>query len=253
MRHIFGVLALLALASRPALAQQNPPLRNGLTDHCIRFGAALSPTPQNIIRLLWEKQSGLRLDGVFVGHVVEGSAAARAGIKPNDVILKFGNINIVTAFALSKVQIAIKMMPDGTIIPVTIFRDGDEQVLTVRIDPKCEEEKEVELKAEAEELLPKLYHEYLYLQVCAERLPEFETAKSSLKDAIKVKEAHVPRDQVDTIWKETAETFQKEEPGIEKLNDFNLHTVCESRNRMSMELTGRKTEPQRPPFIKKDF
>lgn len=69
-------------------------------------------------------------DRAVVGGVIKGSPADRAGIKVNDVIIKFGDNEIRTFDAL---VIAVRIHRPGEKIVVTIQRDGEELALTIKI------------------------------------------------------------------------------------------------------------------------
>lgn len=242
------LLATLAWLLQPALAQDNSSLKNQLTRHCDRFGATLE---LKITRELPENGPLVARVGPLVARVVdvgEGSPAARAGIKTGDIILRFGDVNTADDLA-RKMEYIVQALPDGREVPVTIFRDGEKRLLTVTVGPKCQEQKE----AEAKEILPSMYFVYLQLMVCAQRLPEFEKLRSRLKDAIKVKEADVPRDQVDAIWKETAENFHNFDLGMKTMNDFALRYFCTVKSGEANRIISPPMEPQLPPLRKKDF
>jgi serine protease Do len=82
--------------------------------------------------------------GAVVGGVIKNKPADHAGLKVNDVITKFGDNEIQNFDAL---VIAVSNYPPGEKIKVTIQRDGEELVLTIKIGqaggnvlPKPEEE-----------------------------------------------------------------------------------------------------------------
>jgi serine protease Do len=78
-----------------------------------------------------EDMAGLGLnkaEGAFVGGVLNGSAAANAGIRPGDVITAFNGQTIVKSSDLPPMVGALK---PGTKAQVTIMRSGREQKLPV--------------------------------------------------------------------------------------------------------------------------
>ncbi len=80
-------------------------------------------------RLGVEGMSGL--DECRITGVAPGSAAAKAGIRPNDIIFAFGNEPIRTFDSL--VQTIQKFQP-GDQVPVRVYRDNQEQRLTVTLE-----------------------------------------------------------------------------------------------------------------------
>ena len=83
--------------------------------------------------------------GAVVGEVIKDSPADRAELKVNDVIIKFGDNEIQNFDAL---VIAVGFHRPGEKIKVTVQRDGEELVLTIKIGtaggnvlPEPEEEK----------------------------------------------------------------------------------------------------------------
>jgi S1-C subfamily serine protease len=68
--------------------------------------------------------------GAWVDEVVEGSAADRAGIKPDDIILEINGQTIETSRKLGEV---ISVLSPGAEVDVTIWRDGQRTHLPVRL------------------------------------------------------------------------------------------------------------------------
>lgn len=69
-------------------------------------------------------------EGVYVDQVESGSGAARAGIKPGDVIRQIDNVQIKKFSDLSG-YIGSKRPDD--VVRVTVLRDGQEKVLNVKL------------------------------------------------------------------------------------------------------------------------
>jgi membrane-associated protease RseP (regulator of RpoE activity) len=77
------------------------------------------------------KQYGLSQPrGVGVGRVIEGSPAERAGLKKNDVILRFNNEEVTGIRKLNR--LVAEVAPDHT-VRLTISRNGVEQEISVTI------------------------------------------------------------------------------------------------------------------------
>jgi serine protease Do len=68
--------------------------------------------------------------GVFVSHVVEGSTAAKAGIKSNDIIERFNGVPVESGQKLLHLVAALK---PGTEVEVVVLRSGERQTLTVTL------------------------------------------------------------------------------------------------------------------------
>jgi serine protease Do len=78
-----------------------------------------------------DRAKRLRLDepkGVEVTRVEEASPAAKAGIKPGDVLLAYNGENILGAQQLGRL---VSETPEGRKIRLQIWRDGRTQTLTV--------------------------------------------------------------------------------------------------------------------------
>lgn len=73
-----------------------------------------------------------KAEGAFVGGVLNGSAAANAGIRPGDVIIAFNGQPIVKSSDLPPLVGALK---PGTKAQVTILRSGRKQNLPVVLSP----------------------------------------------------------------------------------------------------------------------
>ncbi|UCF34771.1 MAG: trypsin-like peptidase domain-containing protein [Phycisphaerales bacterium] len=68
--------------------------------------------------------------GAWVDEVVEGSAADRGGIKPDDIILEINDQRIETSRTLSAV---ISALSPGAEVKLTLWRDGQTMHLPVRL------------------------------------------------------------------------------------------------------------------------
>jgi S1-C subfamily serine protease len=68
--------------------------------------------------------------GAWVEEVVEGSAADRGGIKPDDIILEINDQRIETSRKLGEV---ISVLSPGAEVKLTIWRDGQTMHLPVRL------------------------------------------------------------------------------------------------------------------------
>lgn len=73
------------------------------------------------------------IEGAYVMSVVEDSPAAKAGIKEDDVITKIDGVRVVSSDEQSITKILLDKKV-GQIVLVTIYRDGEEQTLSVTLD-----------------------------------------------------------------------------------------------------------------------
>ena len=71
-----------------------------------------------------------RAQGVYVGRVVPGSPAARAGIRAGDVVVRFGTVEVRD---VAHLRALIAQAPVGSEVKIRILRRGEERELTVRI------------------------------------------------------------------------------------------------------------------------
>jgi len=85
--------------------------------------------------------------GVVVYQVIEGSAAAKAGMKPLDVITKFAGERIARANDLQEI---VERLPIGSTQDVTILRAGESMKLQVQLAP-IEDPTDVPTKTTEEE------------------------------------------------------------------------------------------------------
>lgn len=77
------------------------------------------------------KEIGLeRPKGVYVKGLTEGGAAAAAGMKAGDVIVKVGNINVDN---VPQLQEQVGKFRPGDQVAVTVLRSGEEQVMDMKL------------------------------------------------------------------------------------------------------------------------
>lgn len=71
--------------------------------------------------------------GAYVQEVVEGYAAARAGVQVKDIIVAIGDIEVETVSDLTR---ALRKFEAGDTTTITIFRAGREMTLDITLDEK---------------------------------------------------------------------------------------------------------------------
>ncbi len=102
----------------PALARGGRPVRSWL-------GVFLNPMSEDLARAVGRAD----VRGVFVASVVDGSPAARAGLRKGDVILEFDGHAVDAKTLPWRAAIA---GPDKT-VKAKVWRDGKEQVVDVKM------------------------------------------------------------------------------------------------------------------------
>ncbi len=68
--------------------------------------------------------------GVLIPEVQSESAAEKAGIKPNDIIVEFNGKGVETAKELQK---CVAMLEPGTNVKIVVFRDAKQETLTAEL------------------------------------------------------------------------------------------------------------------------
>jgi serine protease Do len=101
--------------------------------HVVRgwLGVSIQPVTPELAR-------GLNLAGsagALVSSVAEGSPAARAGLKPGDVILEFNGERVARA---DRLPAMVAATPVGREVPLRLVRDGKPQTLTVGVGEQAE-------------------------------------------------------------------------------------------------------------------
>ncbi|MEQ1758146.1 MAG: Do family serine endopeptidase [Vicinamibacterales bacterium] len=109
-----------------------------------RIGVAIGPIAQNAVQ-----EFGLKdRNGAVVISVAPGSAAAKAGMEPGDVVTSFNGKAIKNRDELVAMVVATK---PGTTVPVRVVRDRQERTLNVTVD---ELDLETEQTARADDTRP---------------------------------------------------------------------------------------------------
>jgi serine protease Do len=101
-----------------------------------KIGVAITPVPQDAL-----DEFGLKdRSGALVRNVAPGSAAAKAGMEPGDVVVAFNGKPVKNSEELVGMVTATK---PGTTVPVRVMRDRQERTLNVTVD-------ELDLEAETQ-------------------------------------------------------------------------------------------------------
>lgn len=80
------------------------------------------------------EETGLgRIRGVYVNGTTDGGAAQKAGMKAGDVIVKVGNIEVNN---VPQLQEQVGKFSPGNRVPVTVVRNGEEQVFDMTLRGK---------------------------------------------------------------------------------------------------------------------
>ena len=101
--------------------------------HVVRgwLGVTVQPVTPDLAKSLKLSESG----GALVSSVTEGSPAAKAGLKPGDVIVDFNGERVVRP---DRLPTAVAMTPVGREVPLSILRDGKAMRLTVKVGQQTE-------------------------------------------------------------------------------------------------------------------
>jgi serine protease Do len=106
------------------------------------------------------------MEGVLIPDVIEGSPADKAGIKPGDVLLAYGEANLSAERDddLNKLTLLVAQTPVGAEKILTVFRDGRPMTLKVMVgeQPKVKaDELETQFGFTVKEITDDMYRTYL--------------------------------------------------------------------------------------------
>jgi glutaredoxin 3 len=90
-----------------------------------KLGASIADAASQI-----SSHPGIPAAGAYVGRIRSGSAAARAGLQPGDVIIALGGQPVTRA---ADVHLLVPHMPPGRDVPLTFVREGQERNILVRL------------------------------------------------------------------------------------------------------------------------
>ncbi|UIP07622.1 Do family serine endopeptidase [Erythrobacter sp. SDW2] len=108
-------------------------LRSGVAIERGYLGVTIQPVTEDVASALGLPKNR----GEFVQNVVEGEAAARAGIKPGDIVTKIDGKDVTPDQTLS---FLIANIEPGTTIPVQIVREGATRTLNVTVGKRPSED-----------------------------------------------------------------------------------------------------------------
>ena len=97
------------------------------------LGVSIQDIDENLAKAMHLKTG----EGVLVGTIVEGSPAAKAGIKTGDVILDFNGAKVTTSVALRN---AIASNSPGVTVKLRVLRDGVIRLFSVRLEEQAVKE-----------------------------------------------------------------------------------------------------------------
>jgi serine protease Do len=132
-KYVIGLLAVLVLTVAPVLAQEAPPEPPEPPEDLNTFslfldgGGFLGVYGEDINSENMARYHLNQVRGVGVTRIVADSPAAKAGLRKDDVILRFGDENVTSVRKLNR--LVSEIAPDHT-VKITISRNGAEQELT---------------------------------------------------------------------------------------------------------------------------
>ncbi|MBR2937461.1 MAG: trypsin-like peptidase domain-containing protein [Oscillospiraceae bacterium] len=77
--------------------------------------------------------------GAYVAEVIAGNAADKAGVRVGDIIVNLGGYKIDSLTALTRV---LRRLDAGQTVSVTVYRGGQEKILTITLDEKPVEQEQ---------------------------------------------------------------------------------------------------------------
>jgi len=106
------------------------------------------------------------IEGVLIPDIIEDSPAEKAGVKPGDVLLKYGdeNLNAEKEDDLNKLTLMIAQTPVGEEKSLTVFRGGQTRTLKVIVgeQPKVKaDEFETQYGFTVKEITDDMYRSYM--------------------------------------------------------------------------------------------
>jgi S1-C subfamily serine protease len=93
------------------------------------IGVALKDLSLERTKALGLKRSG----GVAIERVQEGEAAARAGLRAGDVIVRYNHGLLNSAYPMRQLRQLVLETEVGSEVPVEVIRDGERRTLTLRV------------------------------------------------------------------------------------------------------------------------
>ena len=138
--------------------------------------------------------------------------------------------------------------PAGKEVALTVVRRGERGTTTVTLGDQAGHFD----RAAVEQLGP-AYRDYLMLQVCAERLRQFDRPKAGLGAFLKSKESAFSHELTDKLWDTVTVQFQKLESDLERASNDQLAAECERLSKRAAALIGTDETTQALPVRKKDF
>ncbi len=106
------------------------------------LGVSIQDIDENLAKAMHLKV----VEGVLVGTVVDGSPAAKAGVKTGDIILDFNGVKVTSSVTLRN---AIASHSPGATVKFRVQRDGSIRLFTVRLEEQTG--KEVATRSKGEE------------------------------------------------------------------------------------------------------
>lgn len=125
--HILSLALASQLAAVPALAQGSGRDVTIFRMSGPQLGVRLAEVDQDVVSRLKLKEE----KGALVTEVIENSAAEKAGLRKDDVIVRFQGESILTASQLSRL---VKDVPSGRKVDIDIIREGAPTKVTATLE-----------------------------------------------------------------------------------------------------------------------
>lgn len=128
---ILSMILLLLTGATAGNAQQRAAIAENRTVSRGYFGVSM----QELNRELLDRLQIKEIRGVFVLEVVKDSAAERAGVKTNDVIIRFNGQDVVD---MQPLRDRIAATAPGSQVDITVVRDGKELTFQAKLGERQE-------------------------------------------------------------------------------------------------------------------
>jgi serine protease Do len=144
-----------------AIEVKNKLMKSGIIERGW-LGVVTQPLNRSFARYLGKPD----MEGIVVPDILDGSPAAKAGLKPGDVLLQYGDDSLSAEKDddLNKLTLMVAQTPVGTKKSLTIYRDGNIKKIDVIVgeQPKVKaDEYETDLGFTVKEITDNMFRSFL--------------------------------------------------------------------------------------------